>query len=51
MERLWRSANARHFILRGPPGTPYEDGEYWGQLQFPGDYPFKPPYAAAARGL
>ncbi|WFC95975.1 E2 ubiquitin-conjugating enzyme [Malassezia brasiliensis] len=24
-------------------GTPYEGGEYWGQLLFPGDYPFKPP--------
>ncbi|WFD19165.1 E2 ubiquitin-conjugating enzyme [Malassezia caprae] len=32
-----------HFILRGPPGTPYEGGEYWGQLLFPEDYPFKPP--------
>jgi len=33
----------RHFILRGAPDTPYEGGEYWGQLIFPGDYPFKPP--------
>ena len=33
----------RHFILRGPPDTPYEGGEYWGQLLFPSDYPFKPP--------
>lgn len=32
-----------HFILRGPPGTSYEGGEYWGQLLFPSDYPFKPP--------
>lgn len=24
-----------HFILRGPPDTPYQDGEYWGQLMFP----------------
>ncbi|KOS12469.1 ubc-like protein [Malassezia pachydermatis] len=32
-----------HFILRGPPDTPYEGGEYWGQLLFPSDYPFKPP--------
>lgn len=32
-----------HFIVRGPPGTPYEGGEYWGQLLFPADYPFKPP--------
>lgn len=38
------SGSCRHFILRGPPGTPYEGGEYWGQLLFPGDYPFKPPY-------
>lgn len=33
-----------HFILRGPPDTPYDGGEYWGQLLFPSDYPFKPPY-------
>ncbi|WFD34803.1 E2 ubiquitin-conjugating enzyme [Malassezia cuniculi] len=32
-----------HFIIRGPPDTPYEGGEYWGQLIFPSDYPFKPP--------
>lgn len=32
-----------HFILRGPPDTPYDGGEYWGQLLFPADYPFKPP--------
>ena len=35
-----------HFIVRGPPGTPYDGGEYWGQLLFPADYPFKPPYVA-----
>lgn len=33
----------RHFILRGPPDTPYHGGEYWGQLLFPPEYPFKPP--------
>lgn len=38
----------RHFILRGPPDTPYEGGEYWGQLLFPEDYPFKPPYVLFA---
>ncbi|WFD22772.1 E2 ubiquitin-conjugating enzyme [Malassezia equina] len=38
-----KSLTHRHFILRGPPGTPYEGGEYWGQLLFPEDYPFKPP--------
>lgn len=32
-----------HFILRGPPDTPYAGGEYWGQLMFPSDYPYKPP--------
>ncbi|CED84691.1 ubc-like protein [Phaffia rhodozyma] len=32
-----------HFILRGPPDTPYAGGEYYGMVMFPGDYPFKPP--------
>lgn len=32
-----------HFILRGPPDTPFHGGEYWGQLLFPPEYPFKPP--------
>ena len=32
-----------HYILTGPPGTPYHDGQYWGTLVFPSDYPFAPP--------
>ncbi|KAK4052587.1 Ubiquitin-conjugating enzyme E2 6 [Microbotryomycetes sp. JL221] len=32
-----------HFILRGPPDSPYHGGEYWGTVTFPGDYPFAPP--------
>ncbi|KAF2487527.1 ubiquitin-conjugating enzyme E2 6 [Neohortaea acidophila] len=32
-----------HYILTGPPSTPYEGGQYWGTLVFPSDYPFKPP--------
>lgn len=32
-----------HYILTGPPGTPYVDGQYWGTLNFPPDYPFAPP--------
>ncbi|KAF2718154.1 ubiquitin-protein ligase [Polychaeton citri CBS 116435] len=32
-----------HYILTGPPGTPYEGGQYWGTLVFPPDYPFAPP--------
>ncbi|CEQ39667.1 SPOSA6832_01228 [Sporobolomyces salmonicolor] len=24
-----------HYIMRGPPGTPYEGGEYWGVVTFP----------------
>ncbi|KAJ2655805.1 Ubiquitin-conjugating enzyme E2 6 [Coemansia sp. RSA 1200] len=32
-----------HYVLRGPPDTPYEDGEYLGRLKFPSDYPYKPP--------
>jgi ubiquitin-conjugating enzyme E2 J2 len=32
-----------HYILTGPPGTPYDGGQYWGTLMFPPDYPFAPP--------
>ncbi len=27
----------------GPPDTPYHNGQYYGVLVFPADYPFKPP--------
>jgi ubiquitin-conjugating enzyme E2 J2 len=27
----------------GPPKTPYENGQYWGTLIFPPEYPFAPP--------
>ncbi|KAL9056088.1 MAG: hypothetical protein Q9162_003150 [Coniocarpon cinnabarinum] len=32
-----------HYILTGPPETPYEGGQYWGTLVFPPTYPFAPP--------
>lgn len=32
-----------HYILTGPPDTPYDGGQYWGTLLFPPDYPFAPP--------
>lgn len=32
-----------HYLLTGPPQTPYAGGQYWGTLVFPPDYPFKPP--------
>ena len=32
-----------HFLLEGPPGTPYEGGWYIGRLKFPANYPFEPP--------
>lgn len=32
-----------HYVLTGPPNTPYTDGQYWGTLVFPSDYPFAPP--------
>ncbi|KAI9732597.1 MAG: Ubiquitin-conjugating enzyme E2 6 [Cirrosporium novae-zelandiae] len=32
-----------HYILTGPPDTPYDGGQYWGTLQFPPSYPFAPP--------
>jgi len=32
-----------HYVLKGPPDTPYFGGEYHGKLIFPSEYPFKPP--------
>lgn len=32
-----------HYIIDGPVGTPYEDGQYHGTIIFPAQYPFKPP--------
>lgn len=32
-----------HYIITGPPSTPYEGGQYWGTLTFTPDYPFAPP--------
>lgn len=32
-----------HYIITGPPKTPYEGGQYHGMLRFPSEYPFKPP--------
>ncbi|TAQ87786.1 hypothetical protein B7494_g3888 [Chlorociboria aeruginascens] len=32
-----------HYIITGPESTPYHNGQYWGTLMFPPDYPFAPP--------
>ena len=32
-----------HYVLEGPPDTPYHGGYFLGKLQFPADYPFGPP--------
>ncbi|KAF2425324.1 ubiquitin-conjugating enzyme E2 J2 [Tothia fuscella] len=32
-----------HYVLTGPPETPYEGGQYWGALTFPSNYPYAPP--------
>lgn len=32
-----------HFLIEGPPDTPYAGGWYIGKLRFPPEYPFKPP--------
>jgi ubiquitin-conjugating enzyme E2 J2 len=32
-----------HYAIRGQAGTPYEGGVYHGKLEFPKDYPLKPP--------
>ncbi|KAJ6504488.1 UBC-like protein [Mycena vulgaris] len=32
-----------NFLIRGPSDSPFAEGEYHGVLQFPSEYPFKPP--------
>ncbi|SCU97871.1 LADA_0H08944g1_1 [Lachancea dasiensis] len=32
-----------HYVISGPPETPYHGGQYHGTLVFPSDYPFRPP--------
>ncbi|CAI6005751.1 unnamed protein product [Closterium sp. NIES-64] len=32
-----------HFLLEGPPDTPFQGGWYVAKLRFPPDYPFRPP--------
>lgn len=32
-----------HYVITGPPETPYEDGQFHGRVTFPKEYPFKPP--------
>ncbi|KAJ7691966.1 ubiquitin-conjugating enzyme/RWD-like protein [Mycena rosella] len=32
-----------NFLIRGPADSPFAGGEYHGVLQFPSEYPFKPP--------
>ena len=38
-----RAMTEWHFLLEGPPDTPYQGGLYVGRLRFPNDYPYKPP--------
>jgi len=32
-----------HYVVRGPPQSPYNGGVYHGKLVFPAQFPFKPP--------
>jgi ubiquitin-conjugating enzyme E2 J2 len=32
-----------HYVISGPPDSPYHNGEYHGKLVFPSQYPFAPP--------
>lgn len=32
-----------HYVLTGPPDSPYAGGQYHGRVTFPTEYPFKPP--------
>ncbi|KAF9529643.1 UBC-like protein [Crepidotus variabilis] len=45
---VWASPDEKNiltwnFLIRGPPDSPYDGGEYHGVLLFPAEYPFKPP--------
>lgn len=30
-----------HYVITGPPDSPYAHGEYHGKMMFPAEYPFK----------
>ena len=32
-----------HYLIHGPPNSPYHNGLYHGKLVFPRDYPYRPP--------
>ena len=32
-----------HYVIEGPPGSPYQGGFYHGIIRFPQEYPYKPP--------
>lgn len=32
-----------HYLIYGPPNSPYHNGLYHGKLVFPRDYPYRPP--------
>lgn len=40
-----------HYVIQGPPGSPYAGGTYHGILKFPSEYPLKPPSVRCARCL
>jgi len=45
---VWASPDEKNilnwnFLIRGPPESPFEGGEFHGVLLFPPEYPFKPP--------
>jgi len=45
---IWASPDEKNilawnFLIRGPPDSPFEGGEFHGVLLFPPEYPFKPP--------
>ena len=43
LSELPRLLSHSFIFQRGPPDSPFADGEYHGVLIFPPEYPFKPP--------
>ena len=44
IEYIYSENNSWYFYLYGAKDTLYENGKFKIQIDFPGDYPYEPPY-------